>query len=82
MQSSFYASYKKHLGRHKPLYFAVVVLEKAFDPVPRKVLWWAMRVGVEEWVILAVKAMHKNAKFCVRLNGQFIDKFSINVGAH
>ena len=49
---------EKHLGKHKPLYFAFVDLEKAFDCVPRKVLWWAMsRVGVEKWVIRAVKAM-------------------------
>ena len=46
---------KKHLGKHKPQYFAFVDLEKAFDCVPRKFLWWTMRsVGVEEWVILAV----------------------------
>ena len=38
----------KHLGKHKPLYFAFVSLEKAFDYVPRKILWWAMRsVGVD-----------------------------------
>ena len=53
----------KHLGKHKPLYFAFVDLEKAFERVPRKVLWWAMRrVGVEEWVICAVKAIYENAK--------------------
>ena len=70
MQSSFYASYIKHLGRQKPLYFTVAVLQKAFDPVPRKVLWWALRrARVEERVILPVKAMHKKANFCVRLNG-------------
>ena len=49
---------EKYIGKHKPLYFAFVDLEKAFDCVPRKVLWWAMsRVGVEKWVIRAVKAM-------------------------
>ena len=62
----------KHLGKHIPLYFAFVELEKAFDHVPRKVLWWAMRrVRVEEWVILAVKAMYENAKSRVLVNGQF-----------
>ena len=27
---------EKHLGKHKPLYFAFVNLEKAFDNVPRR----------------------------------------------
>ena len=60
-----------------------VDLEKAFDCVPRKILWWVMRrVEVKEWVILAVKAMYENAKSCVRLDGQFIEKLNIKVGVH
>ena len=74
---------EKHLGKHKALYFTFADLEKAFDHVPRKVLWWAMRrVGVEEWVIRAVKAMYENTKSSVYLNGQFSDEFSIKVGVH
>ncbi len=34
---------EKYHAAKKPLYFAFVDLEKAFDRVPRKVLWWAMR---------------------------------------
>ena len=74
---------EKHLGKHKPLYFAFVDIEKAFDRVPRKALWWAIRrVGVEEWVIRAVKATCENAKSRVRANGQFNDEFNIKVGVH
>ena len=74
---------EEHLGKHKPLYFAFVDLEKALYHVPKKVLWWAMRrVGVEEWVIRAVKAMYENAKSCVHVNGQFSDEFNIKVGVH
>ena len=74
---------EKHLGKHKPLYFAFVDLEKAFDCVPRKVLWWAMKnVGVEEWVIRAVKAVYENAKSCICVNGQFHDEFNIKVVVH
>ena len=74
---------EKHLDKHKPLYFAFVDLEKVFDLVPKKVLWWAMRrVGVEEWVIRAVKAVYENTKSLVRLNGQFSDEFNIKVGVH
>ena len=34
---------EKYMAANKPLYFAFVDLEKAFDRVPRKVLWWALR---------------------------------------
>ena len=33
---------EKHLAKNKKLYFAFVDFEKAFDRVPRKVIWWAM----------------------------------------
>jgi hypothetical protein len=34
---------EKHCAGNKPLYIALVDLEKAFDRVPRNVLWWALR---------------------------------------
>ena len=40
------------------------------------------RVGVEEWVIRVVKAMYENPKSCVRVDGQFSDKFNIKAGVH
>ena len=58
--------HKKYLGKHKDLYFAFVDLEKAFDGVPRKVLWWALRkVGVDEWLTRTIQATHANAKSSV-----------------
>ena len=35
---------EKYLAVKKPLYLAFVGLEKAFDCVPRKVIWWAMKL--------------------------------------
>ena len=73
--------HEKYLGKHKDLYFAFVDLEKAFDCVPRKVLWWAMRrVGVDEWLIRTIQAMYTNAKSSVRINGQFSSCFDVQVG--
>ena len=75
--------HEKYLGKHKDLYFAFVDLEKAFDRVPRKVLWWAMRrVGVDEWLIRTIQAMYTNAKSSVRINGQFSSCFDVQVGVH
>ena len=43
---------EKHLAKNKKFYFASVVLEKVFDRVPRKVIWWALRkLGIEEWIV-------------------------------
>ena len=44
------------------MYFAFVDLKKAFDRVPRKVLWWAMcKLGIDECIIRTVQAMYCNA---------------------
>ena len=51
----------------KKLYFGFVDLEKAFDRVPREVISWAMhKLGVEEWLVLAVMSMYTGAKTVVR----------------
>ena len=54
---------EKHLAKNKKLYFAFADLEKAFDRVPRKVIWWAMRkLGIEEWIVRFVQAMYNNTR--------------------
>ena len=44
-------------------------LEKAFDRVPREVVWWALRcLGVDEWIVSVIKAMYEDATTTVRVN--------------
>ena len=54
---------EKHLAKNKKLYFAFVDLEKAFNRIPRKVIWWAMRkLSIEEWIVRFVQAMYNNTR--------------------
>ena len=53
---------EKYLAVNKRLYMAFVDLEKAFDRVLRKVIWWALRkLGIEEWIVRLVQGMYANA---------------------
>ena len=62
-------------GRNLTLYFAFVDLEKAFDRVPRKVLWWAMRsLGIEKWAVHLVQGVYNNARSSVRVRGSYSEE--------
>ena len=55
---------------------AFVDLEKAFDCVPRKVIWWALRkLGVEEWIVRLVQGMYANAPSRVCVGEGFSKEF-------
>ena len=59
---------EKYLAANKRLYMAFVDLEKAFDQVPRKVIWWALRkLGVDEWIVHLIQGMYSNARSRVRV---------------
>ena len=74
---------EKYRAVKKPLYFCFVDLEKAFDRVPRTVLWWALRsLGVEEWAVRTIQGMYCNARSRVRVNGQLSEEFEVKVGVH
>ena len=78
-----FLSRKDFNGKNLTLFFAFVDLEKAFDHVPRKVLWWAMRkVGFEEWIVRLVQAMCNNARSRVRVGSEYSEEFEVGVGVH
>ena len=74
--------HEKYFCKHKDLYFAFVDLEKAFDCVPRKVMWALMKVGIDEWLLRTIQAMYTDAKSSARINGQFSSWFDVQVGVH
>jgi hypothetical protein len=74
---------EKYLAAKSELWMAFVDLEKAFDRVPREVLWWALReVGVEEWTIAVIKSMYEGAYAAVRLSQGESPLFEVKVGVH
>ena len=75
--------HEKYIMKKKDMYFIFVDLEKAFDRVPRVILWWSMRkLGVEEWLIQIIQAMYENARSKVRLKTSYSPEFDVNVGVH
>ena len=74
---------EKYLAANKRLYMAFVDLEKVFDRVPRKVIWWALRkFGVEKWIVTLVQRMYANARSRVRVGEGYSEEFEVKVGVH
>ena len=62
---------------------AFVDLEKAFDRVPREIVWWALRrLGVEEWLVTVIRAMHDVVTTAFRMKDVESDRFEVKVGVH
>ena len=67
----------------KKLYMVFVDLEKAFDRVPRELIWWALRrKGVMEREIMAIKEMYSDIKTSVRVECERSESFDVKVGVH
>ena len=67
----------------KPLYYALVDLEKAFVHMRRKILLWDLRsLGVEEWAVRVIQGMYSNAWSQVQVSVQYSGEFGVGVGVH
>ena len=62
---------------------AFVDLEKEFDRVPRRVIWWALRkLDVDEWLVLGIQNMYENARSRKRVGCNLSKEFSVELGVH
>ena len=74
---------EKYLEMQRDLFFAFVDLEKAYDRVPREIVYWCLRKrNVPEWLIMLVEATYTNSRTVVRTAQGQTDPFDIKVGLH
>ena len=72
---------EKYMAANKPLFVAFAHLEKAFDRVPRKIIWWAMRkLGVEEWLVRMVQVMYVGVKSMAKVGDGCSKEFGVFIG--
>ena len=73
----------KYMARKKDLWMTFIDLEKAFDRVPREIVWWALRsLGVDEWIVTTIQSMYEGCTTVVRINGKESEAFGVRVGVH
>ena len=74
---------EKYEATGKKLYWMFVDLEKVFDQVPRKVIWWALsRKGVVEKEIRAITEIYNCVETAVRMEDRRSEWFKVKVGVH
>ena len=71
----------KSLSKGKRLYCCFVDYVKAFDSVIHYILWQKMlKYGISGNLLNLIMSMYSKLKTCVKLNGEFSEFFSSNVG--
>ena len=74
---------EKHLEKRKNLHMIFVDLEKAYDRVPRDIIWWALRKkNVGEEYIKVIQDMYDGCTTSVRTLIGSTESFEVKVGLH
>jgi len=72
---------ERFLAKKQEVWMAFVDLEKAFDRVPREVVWWALRkLRVDEWLVRVIQALYEGVSTAVKLGEEESDAFPVRVG--
>ena len=67
----------------KDLHMVFIDLEKAYDKIPRDVMWWALdKHKVPTKYVELIKDMYNNIVTRVRTSDGDTDNFSIRIGLH
>jgi hypothetical protein len=68
------------LEQKKELHMIFIDLEKAYDKVPRNVMWWALQKHkVSSKYIILIKDMYDNVVTSVRTSDGDTNNFPINI---
>lgn len=72
---------EKCIEQNQPLYICFVDFSKAFDTVPRDLLWEVLRkFGCPPKFLHLIKALHTNTSASVNVNGENSSKFPVTIG--
>ena len=74
---------EKYREKQKDFHMVFVDLEKAYDKVPRDLIWWAMRKrSIPEGYVKVTQDMHRGTKTRVKTRCGRTEYFEVKVGLH
>ena len=74
---------EKYREKGKYLHMVIVDLEKAYDRVPRELIWWSLRKkGIPEQYVAMIQDMYQDTQTGVKTRCATTEYFDIEVGLH
>jgi Reverse transcriptase (RNA-dependent DNA polymerase) len=74
---------ERYQEQKKDLHIIFIDLEKAYDKIPRNMMWWALeKKRVQKKYVTLIKDMYVNVVTCVRACDDESDAFPIKIGLH